>query len=239
MLSLHDYLICVFMFGNVMLAQERKISGRVQSEGFPLREIEVINSRNKTTVKTDKAGTFTILAKSNDELIIYGADYPARKIILKEKDFSTDALTIELKRKTIELKEVEVKKEAALHVDVSYNSLKTVEIEKEQSRPQPLGVYTGEIVNGIDFVKVGEKFLVLFKDGSEKTRKKEDVAAFKNYIERHFSTAFFVNKLHLNEKEIPFFIDFCSKDFASAQIPKNNQLDVIEFLIAKREEYKK
>ncbi|MES2811553.1 MAG: hypothetical protein V4670_03700 [Bacteroidota bacterium] len=238
MLPLKYCLICAFMLGNVILAQEKKITGKVQSDGSPLKEIEVINSRNKSTTKTDKMGRFSILAKNNDELIVFDENYLIKKVILNEKDLVFNNLTIELVKKTIELKEVQVKKEAELKVDVGYNSLKAVEIEKEIARPKPVGVYTGETYNGIDFVKVGEKILILFKDGSKKPRKKEAVIEFRNYIERNFSKEFFINKLSLNEQEIPFFIDFCSKDFASIEIPKNNQLDVIEFLLAKRQEYK-
>ncbi|WP_136666819.1 hypothetical protein [Flavobacterium sp. H122] len=239
MIRLKFYLICVFIFGNVIWAQEKRINGKVQSEGIPLNEIEVVNSRNKTTTKTNKKGEFSILAKNNDELIALTKDYLIKKIIVTEKDFSSNNLIIEMPKMAIELKEVEVKKEAELNADVNLDALKTVELEKTQARPKPIGVYTGEIPNGIDFVKVGEKIMLLFKGENQRVPKKEAVVEFRNYIERNFSTDFFVNKLNLNEKEIPFFIDFCSKDFASTQIPKSNELDVIEFLIQKRKEYKK
>lgn len=239
MLPIKTCLICVIAFGNMILAQEKKITGKVLSEGFPVKEIEVINSRNKSTVKTNTMGEFTIPANKNDELIVYSDKYQVKKIKLKEKDFVSQALVIELSKKTIELKEVEVKKATELNVDVSYDALKAVEIEKQQSRPKPLGVYTGETYNGIDFVKVGEKILVLFRGGNEKFRKKEAAIEFRDYIKNNFSDEFFVEKLHLDKSEIPLFIDFCSNDFASIKIPQSNELDVIAFLIQKRSEYKK
>jgi len=238
MLRLRFYFISAFLCGNVVLAQEQKITGKVQSEGNPLKEIEVINSHTKSSVKTGKKGEFSILANKNDELIVFSENFLVKKITLNEKDFKSGNLVIELAKKTIELKEVEVKHETDLKVDTGIDALTAVQIDKDLARPKPIGVYTGEIINGIDFVKIGEKLMVLFKGENQKTPKKEAVVEFRNYIERNFTNDFFVNKLGLNEKEIPFFIDFCSKDFASIQIPKNNELDVIEFLIEKKKEYK-
>lgn len=232
-------LFCVFVFGQIILAQEKRINGKVQSEGVLLNDVEIINSHTKNSVKTNKDGAFSILANPNDELIVYSENYLVKKMILSENDFIKDELVIQIAKKPIELKEVEVKKEEELFVSNGFDALKTAELEKAQARPKPIGVYTGETPNGIDFVKVGEKLMLLFKGEKHKTPKKEEVVEFRNYIERNFSTDFFVNKLSLNEKEIPFFIDFCSKDFAVTQIPKNNELDVIAFLIEKRKKYKK
>ncbi|MFC7772605.1 hypothetical protein [Flavobacterium sp. GCM10027622] len=231
--------VCVMVFGNMLWAQEKKIEGKVLSDGFPVKAIEVINSRNKNMVKTNAKGEFSIQAATNDELIVYSEHFQLKKVKLDEKDFMSNPFRIELAKKTIELKEVEVKKEAELNVDVSSDALYYQKIEKEQDRPKPIGVYTGETVNGIDFVKVGEKILVLFKDKSEKKRKKEAVEAFRSHVASDFSKDFFINTLHLEEREIPDFIDFCSKDFASIPVPQNNTLDVIAFLIEKRSEYRK
>jgi hypothetical protein len=232
-------LFCVFVFGQIIVAQEKRINGKVQSEGALLNNIEVINSHTKSSVKTNKAGEFSILANPKDELIVYSENYLVKKMILSENDFINDDLVIQIAKKPIELKEVEVKKEEELFVSNGLDALKITELEKTQTRPKPIGVYTGEIPNGIDFVKVGEKLMLLFKGEKHNTPKKEEVVEFRNYIERNFSNDFFVNKLSMNEKEIPFFIDFCSKDFAVTQIPTNNELDVIEFLIDKRKKYKK
>ncbi|HKX87130.1 MAG TPA: hypothetical protein VJL37_10670, partial [Flavobacterium sp.] len=68
---------------------------------------------------------------------------------------------------------------------------------------------------------------------------KEAAIEFRDYVKNNFSDDFFVDKLHLHKREIPLFIDFCSKDFASIKIPQSNELDVIAFLIEKRSEYKK
>lgn len=232
------YTLSMLLFLNAFVAQDKKINGKVMTDGMPLQDVEVINRQAKKSVKTNSSGEFSILATPNDELIVYVQNYPLKKLTVSEKDFTSNNLVIQMIKQSIELKEVEVTKEEALFVSNGLDVLKAVEIENNQARPKPLGVYTGETPNAIDFVKVGEKLMLLFKGEKHNIPRKDEVEAFKNYIERNFDVDFFVNKLQLSEKEIPFFIDFCCKDFAVTKIPKKNELDVIQFLLQERKKYK-
>lgn len=97
------YTLSMLLFINAFLAQDKKISGKIMTDGLPLQNVEIINKQAKNSVKTNNLGEFSILATPNDELIVYAQNYPMKKMILSEKDFTSNNLIIQMNKQSIEL----------------------------------------------------------------------------------------------------------------------------------------
>jgi hypothetical protein len=230
----------LFLFNTAIFGQS-DLRGVVRSSGNSVANVEVINVTKKISKKANDKGAFSIVAVTGDEIVFVAKDYYEKKIKVTREQLNSNVV-FELEKRVIELKELEIEKSQKINVDVSYESLKRAKIEKEQSRPKVIGVYTGEIENGIDFVEIGNKVIKFidrqlaakFENGTPK--KTEN---FKNYVKREFSNEFFITKLNLKENEIDPFIDFCENDLKSRIVTQQNGvLDVLEFLLEKRKEYK-
>lgn len=225
---------------NPIIAQT-KLTGIVTSENITLFNVEVINTTKKTSVKSNDKGEFQINADVNDEIIFFFKNYLQKNIkILKEHLNIHNKIT--LTKRPIELDEIKIVKAPKVTIINSYESLKIAKIEKEQSRPKVIGVYTGEIQNGIDFMAIGNKVADLigkiFKKNDD-IKKSYSKTSFEDYLDINFEHEYLIRKLNLQENEFELFLSFCKKsNEVNDVINKNNKLDVFEFLIKKRKEFR-
>lgn len=218
------------------LFSQSKIKGKVLDENAPIPNAEVINATKKLIVKTNDDGNFQILADVNDEIIIYSKNYLEMHLKVKKEHFGTEN-EIVLQRKQIELEELKIDRLPTFKVDMSYESLKMEKINKEQSRPKAQ-VYNGEIQNGTDFTAVGNLIGRLFSK-KEKIKESKTKESFSTLAKNRFTYDFFTQKLNLEENEIDLFLTFCEMDKASnAFHKKSNILDLMDFLLKKRGEFK-
>ncbi|UOK41936.1 MULTISPECIES: hypothetical protein [Flavobacterium] len=235
------YFVLTLLGFSTTLFSQSKMNGKVLDENALIPNVEVINATKKLIVKTNDEGYFQILADVNDEIIIYSKNYLEKYIKVKKEDL-TNENKIVLQKKQIELEELKIDKLSTFKVDMSYESLKMAKIYKEQSRPKPVGVYTGEIQNGVDFVAVGGKLADLFRKLFNKNGKKEEskrTESFSTMAKNRFTYDFFTRNLNLDENEIDLFLTFCEMDKASnAFHKKSGILDLMDFLLKKRGEFK-
>ncbi|WP_131494757.1 hypothetical protein [Flavobacterium enshiense] len=203
--------------------------------------MEVINATKQLIIKTNDEGNFQILADVNDEIIFYSKNYHQVRLKVKKEHFASENKIV-LQKKEIELEELKIDKLSTYKVDMSYESLKTEKIYKEQSRPQPVGVYTGEIQNGVDFVAVGGKLANLLSrlfSKNEKKKESKTIVSFSTLAKNSFTYDFFTRNLNLPENEIDLFLTFCEMDKASKAFnKKSGTLDLMDFLLKKRGEFK-
>ncbi|RXR16279.1 hypothetical protein EQG63_11680 [Flavobacterium amnicola] len=232
------FLYFVFFYSSVF-SQEKEISGVVKFNGTRIADVEVVSVNAKQIVKSNAEGEFLILAKMKETLIFYSKRFLVKKVIVNDEIFNQGKIIVTLEEKPIELNEIEVKRTPENKIDVSYEALKASKIEKDVLRPNVVGVYTGEIVNGMDFIEIGKKIFKLFRKKENDGENKVEKTNFRQYVKNNFSDDFFSKDLHLKTEEIPLFIDFCALDvYSSEVIYKNGILDVIEFLLTKRKEFK-
>ncbi len=102
-------------------------------------------------------------------------------------------------------------------------------------------VQTGEIENGVDFVRIGKDVSKLLKNkDEEKTANTASKMGFKKYITYNFDTVFFTEELKIKAEEVNLFISYCEVDYKSKTILENqNLLETTEFLLNKTEDFKK
>ena len=204
-----------------------------------LEKIDVVNLNSKKSSTTDSQGNFSIEAKVNDVLLVLSKDYYDIKVTITAADFSKDRLRIALSKKPIELDEVTINKVEKVNVIVSPEEIAMSKIAKFESAPKTVGVYTGEMPYGMDFVGLFKK---IFK--SNKKKDKKETPRFANFKEYTFSKIntddFIYNNLGIKREELDLFMAFCESDSKyKAVMEREDTLETMEFLTAKSELFKK
>lgn len=216
------------------------IQGKVNYQGSYQKNIDVINFTTKKTTQTNTSGEFQIEAKINDVLVLMSENFADQKYKLTLEDFEKDILKINLTEKPIALEEVEIEHvEPIKRLTVSYEDIKTVQINKDAERPKNKDIYTGEIVNAMDFIEIGKMIGKLFKNKKPKT-KIEPTVTFKEYALTNFNETFFITTLKLKPDETSRFLEYCQADPNSKLvIETNDELAILEFLMKKKIDFDK
>jgi len=218
---------------------EKRINGKVVSETNALQDIDIVNITAKKVTSSDNNGYFTISAKVNDELYIISKKYIDRKIVVTQKDFDNH-LIILMSEKPIELEEVKITGKPLGGYKVTQADIDLIKLEKQISRPVNQSVYTGEIVNGMDFVRIGKEIINLFKKKEEDKKPAKLQIVFKDYVKDNFQEDFYTKTLGLKPDEIFRFLEFCDADPSAKTIANGDcKLAVMEFLLAKNKAFKK
>lgn len=220
-----------------------KINAAVVCNDFALQGIEVVNLTSKKNSITNDSGAFSILAKVGDQLMFISKIYEYKTITIKEVDFQSANFIITLVKKPEELDEVVVFKIPTIKLskDKTYEQGKADQLvlEKAAQHPKPLGVYDGTLVNSADLIRIGGMILGIFKKEKEKIKEVPEIK-FKTLVNSNLDEDFFNKTLALKPEEIDLFLDFCDADPKSKNILKNpNPLQIMDFLFAKNNEFKK
>ncbi len=243
-MKLNFFLIFFVAFLQFCYSQNEKIiRGKVMKLYLPFSEVDVVNYSTKKVVKTDEKGEFSIYANVGDIIIIIKKEYIDKKITLMKADFDINKLEINLEKKPIELEDVKIKNSYLPHIYSNQAFSDELRLAKQQAAPKVIGVYTGNIENGMDFNRMGGDFFKLLK----KVFKKDSVPfivskpiEFKKFVETNIDSDFYTRTLKLEPYEIHLFIEFCEKDINSKEVVINqNTLKVMDFLIFKIVEFRK
>ena len=227
----------VLFFLNIVRAQN-KLRGTVSSEYGGLDAVELINTTQKLSVISNSAGYFEIKAENKDVLLVYKKGYIVKQHVISSDDYS-GKFSVFLSKEPIIMDEIAIVKIPQIKFDMSYAALKKAEIEKQQSRPQVVGVYTGQIQNGVDLVAIGGEVFKQVKKLFKKDRIQIPPVDFSVLAKSKMPTKFWVNDLKLAPTEIELFLDFCKKDNQIKKFTQQtNMLEIIEFLLLKRSEFK-
>jgi hypothetical protein len=222
---------------------EKLLKGIVLDENFPVQGVDVINFSTKKITVTNSNGVFYISVKYNDTLFFYSKKHNDKKIILSQENIQDSDFSIKLILKPLELEEIIIQKISLPHISSNLAFSDKLKLEKQQTNPKNPFVYDGTIVNGMDFIRMGEDFSRLIKKifkQKEKVIKTNTKIEFKDYVNLNFNQDFFTNTLKLQTEEIILFIEFCNADSKSKTLIENiNILSTMDFLIVKNIEFKK
>lgn len=229
----------LFIFLNGFSQTEKRISGKVISAEIALSSIDIVNMTTKKVATTDSNGFFTIAATVNDELYFISKELIDRKIVITHNNLNNN-LIVDLTKKPIELEEVKIEQKPFNRFSVSQADMDVIKLEKQISRPVNTSVYTGEIVNGMDFVRIFNGIVKLFKNKDKGTKRLKSEIVFKDYVKEAFQEDFYTKTLELKPEQIFIFIEFCDADAnAKTIVQRENILEVGDFLIYKKNEFKK
>ena len=204
------------------------------------KNIDVINFTTKKITQTNDLGAFFIEAKLNDVLIFLSDKFVDQKYKLTAEDFEKKVLIITLIEKPIALEEVEIQHVKQIKIaTVSYNDIRMTKIQKDAARPKT-EVYTGEMINSVDFIQIGRMIGKLYKSKNPKNKVKEEPIGFKDYALTNFNPTFFSKTLKLKPEDISRFLEYCESDPKSKKaIESNDELMVVEFLLTKKAAFDK
>ena len=224
------FLISFFSFSQ----SKTVLKGKIVSDNLSLSNAEIVNIRTKKVVVSDEFGDFTIAVNINDLLVIIAKEYFEKKIYITSNLLSQEKLSISVNKKVTELKEVIVKKEQLVSPTEIAESGR-MNSYNATMRANQAGVYTGETINGIDFIAVGKLIGKLFK---KKKKKPIITVNFKEYITDNITKSFLFETLKLDEKDYFRFLDFCEADTdASKLVQEGNEFKIVNFLFEKKEAF--
>lgn len=217
---------------------EKLLYGKVISNNYPLNKVEVINKTAKTSTRTNELGEFSILTKEQDSLLFFSKDYLFIRLKLTLKDLEKSYLIIEMNQKAEELENVVVSRSVFNKTDLKKIANNREEINKIKIRKQfddvttKVTVYDGKIKNAININ------YPIFDKPKKKIEPRDD--RFKKLAIVSCPSDFFIKNLKINPEEKEIFLNFCNADPKSKiLLEKSNDLELIDFLYAKNEEFKK
>ncbi|WP_428230374.1 hypothetical protein [Flavobacterium sp.] len=85
---------------------EKLIHGKVLSNNYPLKKVEVINKTAKTSTTTDYLGEFSIMVKEKDSLLFFAKDYFFTRLKISRENIDKNNITVNMAIRAEELNEV-------------------------------------------------------------------------------------------------------------------------------------
>lgn len=236
-------LLSSLLFLSFQISFSQNIKGKVMRNGYVIPNVEVINATTKELTLTDAEGQFFIDAKDNDILIFISKEHQLKKLFKNPALFINGELIVEMILNAEELKEVVITNIPSIKLSKDdkweQTKLDQYTLEKTTAAPQVLGVYTGAIVNGLDFMRIGGMLLNLFLKDKGPAKKEAPEIAFKDYAQSKCDTVYLKKTLHLQPEEIGLFLEFCDADPLSKTIAANqNVLSLMDFLFEKNTAFK-
>lgn len=217
---------------------EKLLHGKVVSQELILKNVEVINKTAQTSTRTNEFGEFSILAKEQDSLLFFSKDYLFTRLKLTLKDLEKSYLIVEMTPKAEELENVIVSRSIFTKTDLKKIANDKEEINKIIIRKQfdevtsKVMVYDGQIKHGLNFS------YPIFDKPKKKIEPRDD--RFKKLVIASCPPDFFSENLKIKPEEKEIFLNFCKTDPKSnTLLEKSNDLELIDFLYTKNEEFKK
>lgn len=87
---------------------ERLLTARIVADSSAIDKVNILNMRNYKTAITDKTGTFTMLLREGDVLVISAVNLETRRKIISAEDIKSDLLLIKASVRMNQLNEVDV-----------------------------------------------------------------------------------------------------------------------------------
>lgn len=217
-------------------------------------QIEVINQNSKEGTVTNQYGQFGISVREGDRLRFRAIQYQNFTVIIDENIVKNKKFTIKINDEINTLDEVIVKPydlEGNIEVDARkvktefYAAPESEEVINEYEGEQPYvrsqtitENYTTEqrfIKNGLNIANIFREILSS-KEVSEDQTLPKDVDVM---VRKMYKDSFFKENLDIEQENINQFIFFVEdKGLTKSMLQKGNELNLIEFLIKKSEEFK-
>ncbi|MBZ9785973.1 hypothetical protein LB456_00750 [Psychroflexus sp. CAK57W] len=217
-------------------------------------QIEVINQNSKEGTVTNQYGQFGISVREGDRLRFKAIQYQNFTVIIDENIVKNKKFTIKINDEINTLDEVIVKPydlEGNIEVDARkvktefYAAPESEEVINEYEGEQPYvrsqtitENYTTEqrfIKNGLNIANIFREILSS-KEVSEDQTLPKDVDVM---VRKMYKDSFFKENLDIEQENINQFIFFVEdKGLTKSMLQKGNELNLIEFLVKKSEEFK-
>ena len=231
------------------------IQGKVN---VPLKDdasnINVVNKNTKAGTITDEIGAFNIFVAVGDELSFSAVQYQDFEIVINEVIFDQKKMTITLNEANNTLEEVVIKPydlTGNIEVDAqkvntqdninldkdAKKAIRTMEDEYTQDRQttEKKAITSDQFIEyGLDVANIFRKIFKNVGKNEDKLPNNLDVTVRKMYDDDFFNEYLNIEQNRINE--FIFFIQ--DQAFDNELLKKENQLDFIQFLVCKSDEFK-
>lgn len=233
----------VFVAGEVIVPLDGEVS-----------QIEIINQNSKEGTVTNQYGQFGLSVKEGDRLRFEAVQYQNFTVIIDENIIKNKKLTIKINDEINTLDEVIVRPyDLEGNIEVDAKKVKASFFEAPDPK-RVINEYEGEqpyvrsqtisenYTNDERFIRNGLNIANIFREILSSKEVVEDHKLPKNVdvmVRKMYKDSFFKENLNVEEKNINQFIFFVEDEgLTKNMLSKGNELDLIEFLIAKSKEFK-
>ncbi len=248
------YYILFFSF-LPLSAQDINLKGKLISrDSLNIRDMHVINKTKKTVSISDNYGNYSISAEVGDTIILNSLNFE-RKIIIVDSPYLEQNQTLVLREKTIELDPVDLDRKSIfsrdkdIYVPGEFVDEKTLKLPNTNKKPNLVDEkkrYTNLKGAKVPITAVIttdlEKMYRYFSGESQRELeylKVQQADELTRIMKNDLGAYFFLNVLDLDREQIDPFINFCGKKNLLDLYVQNNVLNLVQFMLNKRPEYKK
>lgn len=235
------FLLLVFQIG--FSQSEKSIKGTVLSDNFPMAKVDVVNFNSKISTVTNNDGKFVLTGKLGEILIFIAKGFDLKRVVIDAEMMLKQDNLVVLVKKPEELQEVLIVKMPSIRLSkdqqFEQSKLDELAVDKIQKTLKNPGVYDGQ-TTGLDFFKIANMISRLFAKEKKTVKVESPLIVFKDLVKNNFKSDIYSKTLHLKEEEVALFLEFCDADPKARLLEKsNNQLVLLDFLLLKRDEFKK
>ncbi len=217
---------------------DKTIHGIVIANDVLLSKVDVINDRSWISQTTNSAGEFSILTQVGDTLIFHSPNFVTKKIRIKDADFSNPNFKVFLYKKIEELKEVVITNDVQPVLNSKYIVNKRYFGDSKSALKNP-HMYTAEIAEGPDLVKIVSLVASMLKKPKEPAGPAKPLVSFKQFVDISYNREYLKKTFNLEEDEVALFLEFCEADAKANEVKESEDaMALLELLIRKNEEFK-
>jgi hypothetical protein len=231
---------CFLAFGFSQNEDRQPLRGQVIYRNVPVPNENVINTTAERATITNDKGEFLIYVKEGDELVFTAVNYQIEILKVSAEILKRNRLVVEVNEKVTALDEVTVSPE---------NQKKFLQLQNEEFKEY---VYetdaTSEFRNvaldpdvqmrdGLNFVNI---FKALFLSGDKNNGAEREPLKVSEVLRQVYDDDFFVRDLLLPQDKIDAFLLYCDSRLpAQSLLRKDNEFQLIEFLVNQSKEFRK
>ncbi len=218
----------------------RPLRGQVIYRNVPVANENVINTTAERATITNDKGEFLIYVKEGDELVFTAVNYQIEILKVSSEILKRNRLVVEVNEKVTELDEVTVSPE---------NQKKFLQLQNEEFKGYEYETdATSEFRNialdpdvqlrdGLNFVNI---FKALFLSGKNDVGQEREPLKVSEVLRQVYEDDFFVRDLQLPQDKIDAFLLYCDSRLpAQSLLRKDNEFQLIEFLVNQSKEFRK
>ncbi len=231
--------LTLISFSQIAFSQSllrKNLKGQIVNDSIKVDNVVVfnINAQKGTAVYSD--GSFELEVRENDTLFFSSLSFLPEKIVITKREIDKGMLMVPLEAFINKLQEVVIKSKVKPTLDSNRNIIDTQFTKDSKSSVKNPYIYTGEIENGVDFMRIFKDIGRVFK--KKKKEKQAQEIIFTDLVMKKIDYDFYKTTLKLKDEEIRLFLFYCEKgehDFA--QFNTKTNFEIMNFLIDKNKEY--
>lgn len=228
------------------------IDGKIENQQNDVEGIAIYNENSGLGTITNAEGVFQIEAQEGDVLLFSALQYQKFRVIVDMGVIKERKLNVYMNEVVQELEEITVTPydlTGNVRVDVARMKVQVPELDENLFTPMAFEAFefkadlASPVVNeavpepdyqhGIDMANIFRK-IFLTRQNAQKT----PPALMESEVKKIYGNEFFQKNLQIPENEIGAFVAYCETQGLDSQlIKKNNEIELLDFLITKCKSY--